>query len=157
MIFGFSLEDGVLDTKDNPGQSKKQTSASPVHKPKETDSATPASILKKTSTSTASSEKKLFRELLALITPGEREPWRSSPSLFISETPSERRGYRGRMKRGHEEVYTSPSDSELSGIFSQSEDEDGCPVTKWQSWDSEDEEEDAGRGGGPPPNTPPRK
>nr|WBM82693.1 MAG: ORF3 [Torque teno polar bear virus 29] len=104
--------------------------ATPVHV---RSPATPASILKGTSTDTASSKKKLFRELLALMTPASDVPWRSSPNLFISETPSERNGYRGRMKRTRDQVYDSPSDSDISGIFSQSDDDEDC--TKWRSWD----------------------
>nr|WBM82669.1 MAG: ORF3 [Torque teno polar bear virus 21] len=119
MISGFRSEEKPQATSDSPGPSKKPTFATPA----KTTPVKPASILKGTSTATASSEKKLFRELLALMTPASDVPWRSSPNLFISETPSERNGYRGRMKRTRDQVYDSPSDSDLYELLRALDDE----------------------------------
>nr|WBM82652.1 MAG: ORF3 [Torque teno polar bear virus 16] len=108
--------------------------------------ATPASILKKTSTPGASSRKRLMRELLEALSEPKKDWWRSSPALFSSGDESDD-GYTGRMKR--KRLPSSPGVSEtpshgshceddLSGIWSSpptDDDDDG----DWEVWDDDDD------------------
>ncbi|WCS65225.1 ORF3 [Grizzly bear anellovirus 2] len=134
-----------LDTKDNPGPSKKQT---PVHHV----IATPASILKKTSTKMGSSKKELLRELLALTTPTKREFWRSSPNLYSSGESEN--GSTGRMNRIKDPnspcVSNTPTHDtgSLSGIDSLGDSDN-------DSWDPFSDSEEERGGGISPPYTPP--
>nr|WBM82714.1 MAG: ORF3 [Torque teno polar bear virus 36] len=151
MNFTFRSGEARSASKGSPGRSAKQTSVGPALSPlkKYKTPVKPASILKETSTVTASSKKQALRELLGLLSQDDDVLWRSSPALF-SSGKSSRKGSPSKTP-----LTLSPSCPEtptartLSGITPLSPSDDG-EDDEWDPFSSEEED-----GGEDPPESPP--
>ncbi|WCS65228.1 ORF3 [Grizzly bear anellovirus 3] len=147
MNFFFRSEAGPTDSNVSPGPSVSMTFASPANR-KKTPTATPVSILKKTSTDTGSSKKQALRELLRVLSAEKSVLWRSSPGLFSSNASGRRESVS--PTKGTPSILASDtlSHASLSDIeplpSSEDEEDDWTPF-------SDDEWE----GGGTPPLYPP--
>nr|WBM82739.1 MAG: ORF3 [Torque teno polar bear virus 45] len=120
-------------------QSEKPTSVNPAPPP-----VTPVSILK-TSTSGASSKRKLIRELFEVLSEPRKEWWRSSQELFASASESENEESPLKMTRKTPKkdvswVSNTPShrtkSTPCSGVWSNdsSNDDDDDGELGWDQW-----------------------
>nr|WBM82730.1 MAG: ORF3 [Torque teno polar bear virus 42] len=158
----FSSEGPVSAATPQPTQSERRTPVVPAQIDQGAPPpATPASILKKTSTPGGSSRKRLLNELLDALSEPRKDWWRSSPALFSSGDDSDD-GYTGQMKKrrplqlspGVSETPSHRSHEDISGIW-ESPPTDDDEDEDWEIWDDEDDFKRKPRGGWntPPPDT----